>query len=508
MRRPILLLLALALLFSPLPLEAKKKKSKLPDLKDWIGGPIRYIAQKHEAQAFRDMQTDADRILFIERFWAQRDPHSETMTNEYRQLFWERVREANETFLDSAYEGWRTDRGKIHILYGPPSEIEEDLDHHPDQATATGGLIRWIYDGRVGGRTDVDPVTIVPFVRGPGGEFRLSYDPKLSTPIFTPNQLSASWQEEQDRWLALTGPPIRSELSVMLDLGRMQEIPPQAQILLERIETRETYVTHEVSARADRFGHPAREGEWLVTLSIDVSYTLGREAPAVIARIRPATDQVDDESPDQRILDEASFKITDVGEGRVAQARIVLAPGDYEMTILAADPDTAQTGLLRRELRLAQPSGRFRFSDVVLAQELESLRYRALSSYDEPYTIGPFRVVPRFGNAFLPGDTVQLFYEVYRAELPLTVSYQVQGREDDGQWVDLGTPVEAQQDHHSQAWELPTSEGWPLGEYRVQVEVTDAEGKLISTNVPFELVSKLEAPQGPVEPSLSEQRSR
>ena len=102
--------------------------------------------------------------------------------------------------------------------------------------------------------------------------------------------MRAPWEEETQRWLEITGPPTRSELSVMLDLGRMQEVPPQAQILLERIETRETYVTHEVTARTDRFKHPERSGEWLVTVSVDVSDTYGREAPAVIARIRPATD--------------------------------------------------------------------------------------------------------------------------------------------------------------------------------------------------------------------------
>jgi GWxTD domain-containing protein len=506
MPRRNLATLALALALIAVPGAAKKSRD--PDLKEWIDGPIRYIAQKAETREFRSLETDADRILYIERFWALRDPHPETMTNEYRQLFWERVREANSLFLDSPHDGWRTDRGKIHILYGPPTEVEEDLDYHPDSPTATGGLIRWIYDGRAEGRTDVDPVTIIPFVRSAGGEYRLSYDPKLSTAIFAPRQLRMPWEDETQRWLEITGPPTRSELSVMLDLGRMQEVPPQAQVLLERIETREAYVTHEVSARTDRFDHPDRDGEWLVTVSVDVSHTSGREAPAVIARLRPATATLEDASPDQRILEETSFKVVDVGDQRVAQARIVLLPGVYEMTVLVADPDTAQTGLLRRELRLGTPSERLRFSDVVQALELESLRYRALSSYDEPYTVGPFRVVPRFGNAYLPGETVRLFYEVYRAALPVKVSYQVQGREDDGRWTDLGLPAEAVQEHRAQAWELPTSQHWPIGEYRVRVEVTDADGKLISTDVPFELVAERAPLQPSEEPSVSEQRSR
>jgi len=496
MRRPKLrLLVFLAVLVALFPADAKRKTPKAPELKRWIDGPIRYLTKKTETEAFRALKTDEDRILFIERFWARRDPHPETITNEYRQIFWERVREANDSFLDSAGDGWHTDRGKIHILYGPPNEIKEDLDYRADATTSVGGIIRWIYDGRAGGRRDVSPITVVPFLRGPGGEYKVSYDPKLASVFFNPDAMQAEGSDPVERWMDLVGMPGRTEMSVMLDLGKLQEVPPQAQVLLERIETREEYLTHEVSARVDRFGHPDHRGEWLVSVTVDISYTATRDLPALIARIRPLADVSagDGESNSQRLLDEASFKINDQDGYRIAQARILLPPGEYELTILVADPDTAQTGLLRREFRLGPLSSRFRFSDVVMARDLESLRYRALTSYDEPYTIGPFRVVPRFSSNYRPGDTVQFFYEVYEAALPLEVSYQVQGREDDGQWIDLGLVAEAAQEHRSQAWALPTSERWPLGEYRVRVEVSDADGKLISTNVPFELTAEIQS---------------
>ena len=61
------------------------------------------------------------------------------------------------------------------------------------------------------------------------------------------------------------------------------------------------------------------------------------------------------------------------------------------------------------------------------------------------------------------------------------------GRDDDGRWVSIGDPSSSEQSHRSQAWELPTSARWPVGEYRVRIEVMDAEGRLITAQAPFTL---------------------
>lgn len=509
MRRYLALVLTVLLALTMSAVDAKKnKKRNSPSLKKWIDGPIRYITKKRDSEAFRALTKDEDRILFIERFWAARDPHPETLTNEYRQLFWDRVREANDTFLDAPVEGWRTDRGKIHILYGPPNEINDDPNYRADATTSMGGIIRWIYDGRVGGRADVNPITVVPFVRGPGGEYKVSYDPKLSSVFWLTNNLSDEGDGAVDRWMQMVGVSNgRSELSVMLDLGRLQEVPPQAQILLERVETEEAFITHGLETRVDRFDDPKSSDEWLVSLSVDLSYSSGRSTPAVIGRVRPS-DSFGDGERELRVLDEASFKIEEDGEKRVAQARIRLSPGDYELTVMAADSDTAQTGLQRQSLRLPNRSDRMHVSDVIQAFQLESLRYAALSSYDEPFTLGPFRVIPRFDALYAPGETVQIFYEVYGGRAPLRVSYQVQGREDDGRWVNLGSPSASDQEHHSQAWALPTSERWPLGDYRVRIEVYDADGKLVTKEVPFQLVDPANVQSSEEPPPVAEDSKR
>ena len=188
------------------------------------------------------------------------------------------------------------------------------------------------------------------------------------------------------------------------------------------------------------------------------------------------------------LLGEDSFAVTGSGrDDRVAQGRLVLPEGTYDVTVVVLDPSTADTGIHRQVLEVRPRDEDLRFSDTLLASTIESLPYRALVSYDEPYHVGPFRVVPRLGTTFHPGETVRLFYEIYGASYPVRVSYRLQGREDDGTWVDLGLPSTAEQSASSQGWDLPTSERWPLGDYRIQIEARDGEGRQAGQSVPFVL---------------------
>jgi GWxTD domain-containing protein len=442
------------------------------------------------------LKTDEERAFFIERFWARRDPSAQTLANEYRQLFWERVREANDLFLDSHRPGWLTDRGKIYILYGPPTRIEDhfDLDTHSGP-TAGRGLIRWHYEGRPGGRTDVDPVVIVPFVRETTGEYKVSYDPKLSSVFFDALAVEEQWDRAIDSFLEIFGAPRATEMSVMLDLGRMQEVPPQAQVLLERVETIESYRTHPIDVDVSRYVLPDLGGV-VAVVTVDVGYIEQGTVPAIIARFSSH-----DATVQPRMLGEDSFRVVESGKRRIAQGRLVLDPGTYDITVLVADPATAATGMQRKTIQVPEPTDRLRLSDVVWAVELEPLEFASLASHDEPYLIGPFRVVPRIDEAFAKGDTLKLFYEVYGGTPPYRISYQLEGQDLDGTWVLLGRPATGEQSAAAQGWEVTTSPAWPEGEYRVRIEVEDSGERLVATHLPFRLTDRPTSPEsGPSAP--------
>ncbi len=457
------------------------------ELEDWIDGPIRYIVQPQERKGFRNLTGDGERALFIERFWMRRDPTPDTLVNEYRQLFWERVREANDMIQDSTKPGWKTDRGKIYILYGPPTEVKDYVDLAPESSPTSGrGVIRWIYEGSPGNRRDLDPIVVVPFVRDYSGEYHLSYDPKLNSVYFNEHAIRTGERQRWDRFLEnVGGSSVDSTLSVMLDLGRLQDVPQQEQILISRVLDRESFATHPLQIQVDRMRHPHSQAA-LTSITVRLPEADAAQPPALMARLAP-----DGENSAGLILGETSFRVRPgLGGGVVAQARIALQPGKWNMVLIAADAATLSTGIHKGTVVIPERETKFGLSDIVIASRLEPVEVKALVSHEEPFLFGPFRVVPLAGRSLVPGDSLNLIYEIYDAEPPYTITYGLEGEEQDGRWTRLGRPaVKEGAGQPVQAWELPLGAGWPAGNYRIVIYVKEASGKEVTAVRPFSLES-------------------
>jgi GWxTD domain-containing protein len=98
--------------------------------KKWLNEDVRYIITPEEEQAFKKLSNDEERDNFIEQFWLRRDPTPDTAENEYKEEHYRRIAYANEHFA-AGIPGWKTDRGRIYIVYGPADEIES----HPSGGT-------------------------------------------------------------------------------------------------------------------------------------------------------------------------------------------------------------------------------------------------------------------------------------------------------------------------------------------------------------------------------------
>jgi GWxTD domain-containing protein len=115
------------------PTEKQKKQQKASlkielskVYKKWLNEDVVWIISEEERAAFKQLSNDEERDNFIEAFWQRRDPTPDTEENEYKEEHYRRIAYTNEHFA-AGIPGWKTDRGRIYIMYGKADEI----DSHP-----------------------------------------------------------------------------------------------------------------------------------------------------------------------------------------------------------------------------------------------------------------------------------------------------------------------------------------------------------------------------------------
>src|SRR5438046_1354463 len=125
--------------------KAAQKELETP-YKKWIDEEVPYIITAEERRSFKLLVTDEDREQFVEAFWERRNPNPGSPENEFKEEYYRRIAYANEHYA-SGIPGWKTDRGRIYIMYGPPDEN----DSHP----SGGSYMRPPEEG--GGETSTYP---------------------------------------------------------------------------------------------------------------------------------------------------------------------------------------------------------------------------------------------------------------------------------------------------------------------------------------------------------------
>jgi GWxTD domain-containing protein len=152
--------------------ENKLRQELETPYRKWLNEDVAYIITDEERTAFKVLQTDAEREKFIEQFWTRRDPTPGTVENEMKEEHYRRIAYSNEHYA-AGIPGWKTDRGRIYITYGPPDEIED----HPTTSTATA-YQQWRYKWIAGVGNNV----IVEFIDPQGtNEYRMTMDPQEKT---------------------------------------------------------------------------------------------------------------------------------------------------------------------------------------------------------------------------------------------------------------------------------------------------------------------------------------
>ena len=105
-----------------------------------------YVATKAEKDIWGSLSGSEPKRKFLTKFWRDRDDDQSTPFNEFYAEYKQRVMYCNEQFRTAFRTGWRSDRGRVYILYGPPDYVERkssESDMKPHEI--------WRYDYIEGG---------------------------------------------------------------------------------------------------------------------------------------------------------------------------------------------------------------------------------------------------------------------------------------------------------------------------------------------------------------------
>lgn len=149
----------------------------------------KYIATNDEKKIFKKLDAKGKADFLVE-FWRQRDSDPSTPQNEFKIEYFEMVGYAQTNFRTKFKEGWKSDRGRVLLMYGFPDEIERSPSESGKKPYET-----WTYNSLDGGS-----IFVFADLRG-FGEYELlhsTYRKELSQPDW--QRLIEVQRERSDFW--------------------------------------------------------------------------------------------------------------------------------------------------------------------------------------------------------------------------------------------------------------------------------------------------------------------
>ena len=450
------LVAASALLASPAvlgqeqqPDPTSKPRNVKPELKkaykDWLDKDVTYIITDEERKAFKKLATDDERERFIEEFWRRRDPDPDTEENEFKEEYYERIAYANEHF-SSGVPGWKTDRGRIWIMYGKPDEREthpmggsyERPSYEGGGSTTTYPFEVWFYRYLAGVGSGVE----IEFVDPTGsGEYRIARNPNEKDALLMvpgagltlseqmglsdkADRISGSggignsqYQREQDspfsrlQLLAdLNRPPqVKfNDLATAVNTGVVEENPLNFELRIDFFRQSDERVITAFTIQAEN-----------KDLVFQDSGGLQQARMNIFARITSVAGRRVGIFEDPVITTATAQELTEAKDRKSAyQKAVPLAPGTYKVDVIVRDVASGATGL--KQLGFTVPKydqEKLSTSTMILAAKLENL-------VDQPavgqFVIGTTKVIPNVSGIYHRGQPVGIYLQVYNAGIDQT----------------------------------------------------------------------------------------
>jgi GWxTD domain-containing protein len=434
-----------------LPDRKTNQKEEIPKIyKEWPDKDVAYIITPQERDAYKKLKTNEEREQFIELFWRRRDPDPDTDENEYREEYYERIAYANEHY-SSGIPGWKTDRGRIYIMYGKPDELET----HP----SGGSYERPSYEG--GGSTSTYPFEIwfyrylpgigsgieIEFVDPTGsGEYRIARSPDekdalLHVPgagLTLAEQLGLAdkadritgyggngngfgYQREQDspfRRLELLAqlnspPQIKfNDLQGVLGLtggGILEENPLNFDLRVDFFRQSDERVITAITVQTENKDLVFEDSGGLQRARMNI---FGRVIAVSGKRIGIFEDSVETTASPAELVEAKERK-------SAYQKAMPLAPGTYKVEVVVRDIKTGATGVRRVGFTVPKYDPKqLATSTLVLASKLENITDSFQDS--SMFRIGQTKVIPNLSGNYHRGQPVGLYMQVYNVQTDQT----------------------------------------------------------------------------------------
>jgi len=487
--------------------EKQLRKELDTPYKKWMDEEVSYIFTDEERTAFLRLATNEEREQFIEQFWLRRDATPDTVENEFKEEHYRRIAYSNERFA-SGIPGWKTDRGRIYIIWGPPDETES----HPSGGsynrpmeegggtTSTFPFEKWRYRYLEGIGNDI----ILEFVDPTGsGEYRMTMDPSekdalLHVPGAGLSELEAMGMASKvDRFQRSDGTRLPKTLGAesirmnpfeRLELFAKVQRPPAKFKDLEAVVSARL-IRNQISFDY-RFDFLRVTGDTvLVPITVQVpnrqmSFQNKEGVHSAVlnlfARISTLTGRMVQTFEDviTRDFPETLFQQS-LHSSSIYQKAVPLRPGLYRLDIVLKDVQSGNVGVVNT--RLAVPryeDEKLEASTLILADQIEKVPAKQVGLGQ--FVLGSSKVRPKLNQEFTTAEKLGIFLQLYNLKVDdkshkasATIEYRI--RKDQQEVLKLAeTSEQLQQTGEQITIErlLPLAALQP-GRYKLEVQATD-----------------------------------
>ena len=425
--------------------QKRKMKKNLKELegpyKQWLNEDVVYIISPEERQAFLQLETNEEREQFIEQFWLRRSTNPDLPDNEFKEEHYRRIAYANEHFA-SGIPGWKTDRGRMYIMWGPADEIES----HPtggtyDRPMEEGGGSTTTYPWETWRYRYLEGIgenVIWEFVDPTGsGEYHLTMDPSEKDALLHVPGAGLSLLEQMgmasktDRFTrsdgtnlptALGGTPASMDEFNRLEMYAKAFKPPEVKykdleaIVTARIVRDQVHFTWRtdylkvtndtvlvpvtIQVPNNQLSFAEKEGVHSATLNI-----FGRVSTLTGRVVQTFEDPVSRDFPDS--LFQQSLKLQSI-----YQKSIPLRPGLYRLDLVIKDVKSGNVGVINSRLQVPRyEDEKLESSSLILADQLEHVPAKQIGTGQ--FVLGSSKVRPKLDGEFTNNEKLGIYMQVY-----------------------------------------------------------------------------------------------